>query len=506
MIARVESAQMSRSMLVQDVFHAVGRVRPAIAAALLATCAIALPGVAFAQTRAEQPAGQENARDAGFTRHVSLGVGKSIILELPHDASEIFVADPKVANAIVRSARRIYVIAAQAGQTSIYAMDKNGHQFAIYELSVGRDVGELGVIIKAALPKSNIVARTVNNSIILTGVVDSAGDVQIAMDIAKGFAASVGKDGGDGGSVIDAMTIRGRDQVMLKVTIAEVQRTVLKQLGVTGAIAKGGWGSVSLPNSFPINGPIAPAGAVTAAGAFQSGANIGALGVSALSAQIQAYETNGVARILAEPSVTAVSGESAKFTVGGEVPVPAGTTCANGSCSTGVNFKTVGVSLNFIPVVLAEGRILLKVATEVAEIDPTISVNIGGSAVSGFKTRKNETSVELPSGGSIVSAGLIETKSASAIQGLPGLMNLPILGALFRSRDFQRQETELLIVVTPYIAKPSAPSDIAKPTDGFADPSDPQGALLGRVNQIYSTTGNPQIRAGFSGPVGFIND
>ncbi len=473
-------------------------------AGVLMACVVSAGVFAPVAARAQSDGRAAAGRGDGITRRISMGVGKSMILDLPQDASEIFVADPKVANAIVRSARRLYIIAAQSGQTSIYALDKNGQRIAVYELSVGRDVGELENILKAALPSAEISAHNVNDSIILTGAVDSAGDIQIALDIAKGFATTVGKDS-QGGTVVNAMSLRARDQVMLKVTIAEVQRTVLKQLGVTGALAKGGWGSISLPNAFPINGPLAStAGQSAAAAAFEPGATIGALGVSSLAAQIQAYETNGVARILAEPSVTAISGESAKFSVGGEIPIPGGTTCTGNTCSTATQFKTVGVSLNFIPVVLAGGRILLHVGTEVAEIDNTVTINIGGSAVSGFKTRKNETSVELPSGGSIVSAGLIETKSASAIQGLPGLMNLPILGALFRSRDFQRQETELLIIVTPYIAKPTDPSKLARPTDGFADPSDPQGSFLGRVNQIYSTTGNPQIADKFKG--GFIAD
>ena len=498
---------MSKSPGVLDVIHPV---RALGGAALLMFAGLAAPIQAHAQIRTDESRAQQAMAGQGSVRRINMGVGKSMIIDLPRDAAEIFVADPKVANAVVRSARRLYLIAMQSGQTSLYALDKEGRQILTIELSIGRDIGELGSILKAALPHSEIVSRTVNDSIILTGAVDSAGDVQIAMDIAKGFADSLGKGGGDqkGGAVVNAMTIRGRDQVMLKVTIAEVQRSVLKQLVVSGALAKGSWGQISLPNNFPLNGVLAQAGTFgsTAAATPVPGVTIGNPLVNGLSAQIQAYETNGVARVLAEPSVTAISGESAKFTVGGEIPVPAGTTCANGLCTTGVNFKTVGVTLNFTPVVLAEGRILLRLATEVAEIDPTVNVNIGGSAVQGFRTRKNETSVELPSGGSIVSAGLIESVSQSAINGLPGLMNLPVLGALFRSRDYQRKETELLVVVTPYIAKPSKPSDIVRPTDGFADPSDAQATLLGRVNQVYSTTSNPQIIDKFKGRVGFIAD
>ena len=439
-----------------------------------------------------------------LARRLNMGVGKSVIIDLPRDAAEIFVADPKVANAIVRSSRKLYVIAMGNGQTSIFAMDKDGRQIAAIDITIGRDISELGRIIKTALPKSDIVPRTINDTIILTGTADSAGEAQMAVDIAKGFAARTNGSSADG-SVINSLVIRGRDQVMLKVTIAEVQRNVLKQLGVTNAIARGAWGSWSMQNPMPLNLQNLTQGKLLS-GAFDamSAANSTVRG---LSAEIQAYERNGVARILAEPTVTAVSGESAKFVAGGELPVPSGESCvAGGVCTVGVSFKSYGVSLNFTPVVLSEGRILLRVATEVTEVDPTTVVTFNTSSVPSFRTRKNETSVELPSGGSIVTAGLIQTTSRSMINGLPGLMNLPILGTLFRSRDYQRQETELMIVVTPYIAKPSKPADIALPTDGFADPTDPQSVLLGRVNRLYSTTSNPQVIRNFNGRVGFITD
>jgi pilus assembly protein CpaC len=164
------------------------------------------------------------------------------------------------------------------------------------------------------------------------------------------------------------------------------------------------------------------------------------------------------------------------------------------------------VTLNFTPVVLASGRISLRIATEVAEIDPATSANINGETVPGFRTRRHDTTVELPTGGSIATAGLIQSMSNQAINGTPGAMNLPILGALFRSRDYQRQETELMIVVTPYIAKSVPASALARPDDNFADATDPQAWLLGRVNRLYSTTNNPEAVRHFSGRVGFIHD
>ncbi|HZM07244.1 MAG TPA: secretin, partial [Methylocella sp.] len=169
-------------------------------------------------------------------------------------------------------------------------------------------------------------------------------------------------------------------------------------------------------------------------------------------------------------------------------------------------FKDYGVTLRFSPVVLSEGRILLHLATEVTEIDTQTAATVFGTLVPGFLTRKNETTVEIPSGGSIASAGLLQTTSRQVINGLPVLLDLPVLGALFRSRDYQKQETELMIIVTPYIVKPVRPNEITKPTDGFTDSTDPQAWLLGRVNQLYASPGNPQAITDYKGPVGFIQD
>ncbi len=490
--------------------------RLAAAASILAFAAQFAPLAARAQTVSDESAAQGAPAPQGQTRRINMGVGKSVIVDLPRDATEIFVADPKVANAIVRSARKLYVLATGAGQTSIFAMDPQGKPIITIEINIGRDVGELSNILKTAMPGTEVVPRTVNDTIILTGMVNTAAEAQMAVDIAKGFAASFGGGGGGAaagggggaggdGKVVNSLTIRGRDQVMLKVTIAEVRRNIAKQLGITGIIARGGWGSINIPNAFGINSNLG--GATANVGNYLNMLPSATNPAAGLSAQLQAYETNGVGRILAEPTVTAISGENAKFTAGGQVPIPQPPSCTGGVCTTGgIQYKDVGVTLNFTPVVLAEGRILLRIATEVSEIDPSLSVTIQGGSQPGFRTRKNETSVELPSGGSIVSAGLIETLSSQAINGLPGLMNLPILGTLFRSRDFQKQETELVIMVTPYIAKPSAPAQIARPTDGFEDPTDPQAVLLGRVNRVYSTTDNPQLLHTYKSPAAFIAD
>jgi pilus assembly protein CpaC len=437
-------------------------------------------------------------------RRVTMGVGKSIIVDLPADAGEIFVGNPAVANAVVRSARKIYIIGQAVGQTTIYAMDKQGRRIATLELSIGRDIGELQNIIRTALPGAHIIARTVNDSIILTGEVDSPGDMQTALDIAKGFVDNVNKGGAASGAgmVVNAITVKGRDQVMIKVTIAEIQRNIAKQLGVSSSTLTGNWGTFTQDNPFTIN-----SGALSA-GALSTTTNFG--GAWSLAQTLKAFERNGVARTLAEPTLTAISGENAKFTVGGEVPISAGTTCTgsgtSSSCAASVTYKTYGVTLNFTPVVLASGRISLRLATEVSDIDPASSASISGTIVPGFRTRRHDTTVELPTGGSIATAGLIESSSNQSQNGVPGAMNLPVLGQLFRSRDYQRKETELMIIVTPYLVKAQPASALARPDDNFADANDPQAWLLGRVNRLYSTTDNPEAAKHLNGRVGFIHD
>jgi len=462
-----------------------------------------LSGLALAPARAAGDG--EILRFAGenATRRVTMGVGKSIILDLPVEAGEIFVGNPTVANAVVRSARKIYVIGQTTGQTTIFAMDKQGRRIATVELSIGRDIGELDSILRTALPNSRIAARTVNDSIILTGDVESAADMQTALDIAKGFVDSIAKTGGSsGGMVVNAITIRGKDQVMIKVTIAEVQRTVTKQLGITASTLAGNWGTFLQDNPLALNGQS------YSSGYLKTYSNFG--GGNTLKQTLQAFERNGVARVMAEPTVTAVSGESAKFTVGGEVPISGGTSCSGqgsaSTCTVSVTYKTYGVTLNFTPVVLSAGRISLRLATEVAEIDPSTSVSTQTVSAPGFRTRRHETTVELPTGGSIATAGLIQSNMAQAINGVPGLMNVPILGSLFRSRDYQRQETELMIIVTPYIAKSVSQNALARPDDNYTDSNDPQAWLLGRVNKLYSTADNPEAAKHFSGRVGFIHD
>jgi len=452
----------------------------------------------WAQSRPQIETGDNPA----ITRRISMGVGKSVIVDLPQDAAEIFVGNPKVANAVVHSARKLYIIGIDNGQTTVFALDAQGRQIASLEISIGRDVGELEQILKAALPTSDIVTRTVNDTIILSGEVDSPEEAQRAADIAQGFVKNLGTANANPENlVVNSLIIRGRDQVMLKVSVAEIRRDVAKQLGITSST----WGPFTQYNPFGINGVLATSASGQSSGITLTNPS------NTVSATLQAFERYGVSHLLAEPTVSAVSGENAKFTVGGEVPIPSAPVCTtNGTvtnCSPGgATYQPYGITLNFSPIVLSEGRILLHLATEVTELDYQTAVLIQGVIVPGLRTRKNETTVEIPSGGSIASAGLLETTTEQVINGFPGLMNLPILGALFRSRDYQKEETELLIVVTPYLVRATSVSDLPKPDDGFADSSDPQAVLLGRINRLYASPNNPEAVKNFKGRVGFILD
>jgi pilus assembly protein CpaC len=302
------------------------------------------------------------------------------------------------------------------------------------------------------------------------------------------------------GVVINALTIRGRDQVMLQVKVVEVARTVLKQFGIS---SNASWSTFDFQNINPF--PVSPA--VNPGNFFSASINRG--GFTA-NATLQAFERAGVSRVLAEPTLTAISGESAKFTAGGEIPIPSSEDCANvggiRNCTIGVEYKPYGVTLSFTPVVLSEGRISLRVSTEVTEVDPENQIRIGGIAVPGMKVRKSETTVELPSGSVLMTAGLIQQMNTQAINGLPGLLNLPILGGLFRSRDYQRKETELMIMVTPFIAQPMNPGQVAKPDDGFVDSHDGQALLLGRLNRLYGIARPAAFKAKVKGQYGFITD
>jgi pilus assembly protein CpaC len=442
--------------------------------------------------------GQMNAR------FVSLGIGKSFVIDLPREIKDVLVADPKVANAVVRSTQRAYIIGAAVGQTNIVFFDSTGAQIAAYDIAVKRDLNGVRAALKQSLPNSDILIEGVGDGVVLSGTAASPIEAQQAADIAARLVGGSDK-------VVNSIAVRGRDQVMLKVTVAEVARNIVKQLGIdlTASLAYG-TSVVNFNNSNPFTSLGRP---------LVSGNEVKATlpGTSSVTATLRAMETAGVVRTLAEPNLTAISGESATFIAGGEFPVPAGFSCdpVTRVCQTQISFKKFGISLNFTPVVMTEGRISLRVMTEVSELSIdnsiTLTQSLSGSTTNSLtipsvKTRRAETTLEIPSGGSMAMAGLIAEQTKQAINGLPGLSQLPVLGTLFRSRDYVNNQTELMVLVTPYVVRAVAQKDLSRPDDGFAAASDPQADLLGNINRIYGVPGRVEKARNYRGTYGFITD
>jgi pilus assembly protein CpaC len=433
------------------------------------------------------------------TRFLALGVGKSMIVDLPRDVKDVLVADPKIANAVVRSSQRAYIIGAAVGQTNVVFFDADGQQVASYDIAVKRDLNGVRAALRQSMP--GIQIEGVGDSVLLTGSVSSPVEAQQAGEIAARLVGGAEK-------VVNAIVVRGRDQVMLKVTVAEVRRDVVKQMGIDlSASMNVGNTVVKFNNSNPFtanSAPLVPG----------NGLGITTGSMPSVQAVLRAMETAGVVRTLAEPNLTAISGESATFISGGEFPIPTGVTCqtttsgAIGQCVQTVSFKKFGISLNFTPVVLSEGRISLRVMTEVSEVSTENALTGGqnGTTIPSIKTRRAETTLEIPSGGSMAMAGLIQEQTKQAVNGLPGLDQLPVLGALFRSQDFINNQTELMVLVTPYVVRAVAQKELSRPDDGFAPASDSQSTLLARINRIYGLVAHVDSIGAPQGNFGFIID
>ena len=331
----------------------------------------------------------------GAARYLPLGIGKSVVIDLPREIKDVLVADPKIANAVVRSAQRAYIIGAAVGQTNIFFFDTDGQQIAAYDIAVTRDLNSVRAALKQVLPNADIQIEGLGDGVVLSGVVTSPADAQQANELAARLAGGADK-------VVNSIVVRGRDQVMLKVTVAEVQRDVIKQLGIDlNGNMNFGTAVVNFnqTNPFPVVGsPLVAAN--TIASTFTGGG-------SSATATLRAMERAGVVRTLAEPSLTAISGEAAAFVAGGEFPIPKGYTCdpVTRSCSTQVDFKKFGITLNFTPVVLTEGRISLRVMTEVSELSSDNSLQLAQAisatqvntlTIPSIKTRRAETTLEIP--------------------------------------------------------------------------------------------------------------
>ncbi|POF34444.1 type II and III secretion system protein family protein [Roseibium marinum] len=421
-------------------------------------------------------------------RILNVGVGRSVVVNLAEDAADVLVSNPEIADAVLRTPRRIFVIGNTAGQSRLVLFSRSGRELASFDLRVERDTSDMTRIIRKLIPGSNIDAESVNGNVVLSGTAKSTIEAQQAADIAVKFQGS-----GNAQNIVNLITVEGKDQVHLKVTVAEVERSVIKQLGVQFS------GSIGAGNFTPFGSNL-PELTVNPTIVNQAIAGIGfSSGTTSLAAQIEALQREGVVRTLAEPTLTAISGENASFLAGGEFPIP----IAQDNGEVTVDFKKFGVGLDFTPVVLSGGRISLRVKTEVSELSNDGAVSAGGITISALKVRRAESTMELPSGGTLVMAGLLKESYQQAVDGVPGLMQIPILGALFKSRDFLRKQTELIVFVTPYVVQPVAVQKLVRPDKNLMPPSDAETIFLNRLNKIFSPAGDA-VEGTYHGQVGFI--
>ncbi len=435
------------------------------------------------------------------SRNVTIGLNKSLMIELPVPLGDVIVSNPEQVDAIVQSASRAYLIGKKAGEANAFFFDKNGQQILTLEVRVERDLSQIADMMDRMIPGANIHVEAVNDNLVLTGTVHNAVDSNRASEIAARFAK--GPE-----NVLNMIVAESREQVLLKVQIVEMNRNVAKQLGVNwnGRISIGpralafgsnpgfGVGAALLDVLSPDNEGVLRQnfGTNGAAGLFGSGENV---------VNLQALEQNGLLRTLAEPTLVAISGEAANFLAGGEFPVITGVDRDTNAAT--VEFKKFGVGLAFTPVVMSEGRISMKINAEVSELSGEGAIVTSGITIPGLKVRNAESTVELPSGGSLVMAGLISEDSKQALNGIPGLKNIPILGALFRSRDFIKKETELVVIVTPFIVDPVARAKLARPDENFLLPNDVGGYVGGRFNKITKPAALPidegSVKDGYGG-------
>lgn len=453
-----------------------GAMGLAMAAAALSATAIGGAGTAPASDLSYN---QGVSGDDG--RLVRMGLNKSVVIKLPAEAKDVIVGNPEIVDAVVRTKNTAYLFARMTGQTNIFFFDASGQQIMNIDLEVAVDSLAIQKLIDRSIPGNHIKVDTVGGNVVLGGTAGNAVEAKLAQDIAGKFAGSEN-------NVVNGMSISEGDQVMLKVRVVEVQRDVLKQLGVNLQQLALQAGDLALKwQSFnPIDVSQSHSYGVGTVGF--NGSNFD------LNATIQAMEHDGVLKTLAEPTLTAISGQVANFHAGGEFPY-AIQQCDQSGCHDNVTYKNYGVELGFTPEVLSGGRISLKINTSVSELSDV--------AYGALNTRSADTTVELPSGGSMMMAGLIKNVSQQDIRGTPGLKNLPVLGALFRSRSFQSSQSELVVLVTPYIVNAVNEKQLATPADRLNAASDRQAILFGRLNQIYGAPGrHPQ--GVYHGTVGYI--
>lgn len=581
---------------------------------------------------ASQQFGQTRTSVAAGPRHqlINLPRGSTMAVDLPSDARDIVVSNPQVADAVLHSARRITLLGLAGGETDVLFLDAGGRSILSLRVRVDAGTSALQDTLSRVLPSANIHAEAVNDSIILTGSVQSPAEAQRVVQATRAFVSAPEK-------VINMLAVSGSDQVTLKVRVVEVQRSVLKQLGVSTDILRnngihsygfgrgssygvngiqGGAGNLcygqqgarttdhssssNVTNNFSngssssnnasntienIQGSTGSTSSLTTlslsdgrtltfagnapgsvvvtdfagnptlltgntaleaiSSAMASGQYTTSVGASVSStitgllssvtgstsssgfsnvltniassawktatgtnanACLEAFERVGLVRTLAEPHLTSVNGEAASFLAGGEIPIPAS---RDRDGQVTVEYKPYGVALGFRPVVMDEGRINLQIKVEVSEQTPNGGITIGAGTpqsvtLPGISVRRTENTVEIPSGGAMMIAGLLQESTRQSVDSLPGLTNLAVIGSLFRSRDYLMGETELVVIVEPYIVSPTSPDRLQTPADGLRIADDATAIFFGQLNQAYGTPAATSVSGAWQGPVGYV--
>ncbi len=450
----------------------------ALLAAVLALCAIAGEAPAF-----------EVIPTNGSALTVQLNEGT--LLRLDQTPKSVVIANADIADVTIRSPRLMYIFGKKVGETTLYATDAQEHVLFNVKIRVQYNLDRLRETLASLVPAGQIQLESVDTGLLLQGTVATAAEAADAVRLARNF---VGKEG----DIIDRLQVTAPNQINLRVRVAEVDRTVLRQLGFNWSVIGniGGFTFAAVTHNF--------AGLASQIGTAGQIPDLARLGYTTkgldLNSLIDALATEGLVAVLAEPNLTALSGETASFLAGGQFPVPVPQSGTGSAAVITIEFKNFGVSLSFTPTLLSGQRISMRVMPEVSQIDNATAIQFEGFTVPGLKIRKADTTVELASGQSFAIAGLIENDASISNSSVPGLGDIPVLGELFKSDKFQRNQTELVIIVTPYIVSP-VNGKLAAPTDALIQPSSPGPIAPGMVQSTPPAA--QKQTGGLSGPAGF---
>ncbi|TCG06949.1 fimbrial protein [Paraburkholderia steynii] len=409
-------------------------------AALVCAAGMAGPGAPIA--RAGEPADV-----------LSVPAGSGTMLELPAPAVAVFVADPDVADVHVPSPRSVFVLGKKAGTTTLFALAANNREILRKTISVSTDTASVQRMLDSRFPRFNVKVTSAPGSLMVGGAVPTAADADAVVQTLQPYLRSKEQ-------LVNRLTVAHPLQVLLRVRITEVDRNVTQELGINwNALGAGGNFRFGLANGST---SVPTTDAFSIIGKFVTGVN-------SIEGVLNVLDQEGLMSMLAEPNLTAISGQTASFLAGGELPIPVP---QSGTTSTiTIEYKPYGVSLNFTPTVLADNRISLTVRPEVSEIDPSNSITLNSIVVPALTVRRIETTVELSSGQSFAIGGLLQSTSSDVLSQLPGLGRLPVLGKLFSSKNYKNNKSELVVIVTPYIVNPAGPGQLRGALDDIMRPS-----------------------------------